>query len=437
VRRGLGTVIALVLVAGLAVAMTRDGDDGGDAGELEEPVRSQVEWVLALVAGGEGADEVDQRFSAAFLRAVPASQVVALAERELRPMGPFTIARVVESTATSATIVLRGPGGSMRMDIAVAAEPPHRIEGLRFLPEAEAIASWGDLFDRLRAAAPDVGFLAAEVVDGECVPIEAVEPDRPLPIGSAFKLYVLGALAAAVDAGTATWDERVAIRDELRVHSSAHLADMPAGEERSLRDLARSMIAVSDNTATDHVMARVGRSAIEAALAPMGMAEPARNLPFPTTAELTRLKLLDDAGRTAWRDGSEVERRAILDALPATPVGDADLVGSGWVAPIDVDAIEWFASAADLCRAQATLAASSHGEVGEALAYEGAYDTDRWTRVSFKGGSEPGVLAASFLLVREDGRTFSLSALLMDTDGAVSPAVVAEVAGAFALLSEA
>ena len=73
--------------------------------------------------------------------------------------------------------------------------------------------------------------------------------DEAGAIGSAFKLYVLGALARAVADGDATWQERLAIRDAWKSLPSGAMRDEPAGSAFTLRHYAEQMISVSDNTA--------------------------------------------------------------------------------------------------------------------------------------------------------------------------------------------
>jgi hypothetical protein len=78
--------------------------------------------------------------------------------------------------------------------------------------------------------------------------------------------------------------------------------------------------------------------------------------------------------------------------------------------PRAVTTVGWFASPADICRALVALheLASKPGlaPIGEILgANPGVIiDHNDFPTVWFKGGSEPGVLFASWLAVRPDGR---------------------------------
>ena len=444
-ERLLAAAIVLVLLGGVAGAMTTDDASSGArvaSPRLEAgPVRDRTEWVLRFLNEGIGDDEVGDVFASSFLSAVSAEQLVELADRALRPGGPYTVESIERETDTEAVLVLRGPTGTgMTMSIVVdGLDQAHRIVGLLFKPVEEdrpAPESWDELEDRLRDAAPDVAFLAADVVDGECRPVHAIDEERVLPLGSAFKLYVLGAAADAVAAGTASWDDQLTITDERRVHSSMTYGSTPAGTKVSLRDAATAMISVSDNTATDLVLDHVGRAGVEAQLPIMGMADPSRNLPFLTTRELTFVKwVLSEDERAAYIDADVERRRQLLDALPNRGATLEDLrdLAAG---PVAVDELEWFASPLDLCRAHVALQTKGD-EVRRILAVNAGagipFDRQALRYIGFKGGSEPGVLAGSWFAETTDGRKRFVAALLKNDDGEVATSILLDVAAGFDL----
>jgi hypothetical protein len=381
----------------------------------DETLRDHVEWALGLINEGRGSDQIATRLAEGFLEAVPAEQFLGIAETQLRPLGPFTVEGTVEATDTSTTLALRGRD-DVAFSLLIAIEPtaPHRIAGLLVRPAALAVASWDELSAKLGSLASEVGFAAAEVLDGDCRLVHGAEPDRPLALGSAFKLYVLGALADEVSAGRADWNESVELRDELRVHSSAVFLETPAGTEVSLRDLAGPMIAVSDNTATDHVMDRVGRDAIEAQQRVLGMASPELNHPFLTTHEMSMLKWgSSEETRASFLAGDHAHKLQVLAALPRVPATlDALTASAG---PVAVDSLEWFASPLDLCRAHARL--QTKGPEVRAILSENPgtrFDPSKWSYVAFKGGSEPGVLCFAWLAKRHDNRVFAVALALRD-----------------------
>ena len=189
-----------------------------------------------------------------------------------------------------------------------------------------------------------------------------MDATTPAPLGSAFKLYVLDALARAIAAGTVSWDQRLTLTSQLTSLPSGELATEPAGTQVTVLQAAEDMISSSDNTAADLLITLVGRTAVESAAAASGMADPALDTPFLTTRELFVLKLddwpalasrylaLGAAGRQAMLTGTV--DRVPLSALHVT-------APTGWTQPRDIGTLEWFASPADICRVYASLAALS------------------------------------------------------------------------------
>ncbi len=136
-------------------------------------------------------------------------------------------------------------------------------------------------------------FLVAAVNGNTCRPVDAIGATTPAPLGSAFKLYVLDALARAVAAGKVSWDQPLTVTSQVKSLPSGVLQDDPDGTRVSVRQVAAGMISISDNTAANMLIALLGRHAVEAATRASGMADPALDVPFLTTRELFVLKLHD------------------------------------------------------------------------------------------------------------------------------------------------
>ncbi len=113
-----------------------------------------------------------------------------------------------------------------------------------------------------------------------------------------------------------------------------------------------------------------------------------------------------------------------------------------WTTPIAIDPIEWFATMSDLGTAINWLWEKG-GEPGlepirSILTINPGvpYDTGVWTSVAFKGGSEVGVVAFSWLLERQDGRIFTLSCGVNNREAPVPDTQLAlAAAAAFSLLA--
>ena len=99
----------------------------------------------------------------------------------------------------------------------------------------------------------------------------AIDADRPVRTASTIKLPIACAVAQQVAIGKASWAERLTLRDATKVSGSGVLSEFGDGETVSLRDAVRLMIVVSDNTATNLVLDRIGADAVNDHLDTLGL----------------------------------------------------------------------------------------------------------------------------------------------------------------------
>ena len=403
---------------------------------------AQARWLLAALGHLPILDpDVRAHFDAAFLaQASPATLNQALRSA--------ADARLVSISANqpNALVAIVAVSGHSRLRVDLSVDARGLIGGLFLRPIANvppAPTTWSGVDAALRSVAPKVHLFVAAVTNGTCEPVHAIDADTPAPLGSAFKLYVLDALGRAVASHKVSWDQRLTISAELKSLPSGELQTEPDGTQMSVRDVAAKMISISDNTAADMLIHLLGRSSVEAAVGASGMADPARDLPFLTTRELFALKLdqwpmladrylaTDTAGRRALL-AHTIDPAALP---PATP----------WANPRDIDTVEWFASAKDICRVFASLGELARqpglAPIGDVFAINDGglgLDTAHWQTTWFKGGSEPGVLTLNYLATTRTGHTYVVSALAEDPAAPISKAsaslvMVSAVKGAFTL----
>jgi beta-lactamase class A len=315
------------------------------------------------------------------------------------------------------------------MTIGLESAAPNAVSTLFFGAPAPMLKNLDDAVAELQKLEGDVSFGVWRLGEAEPAPMITLDPDRPLAIGSAFKLYVLGALVRDTTQGTRKLSDLVTIDAGARSLPSGILQDWPEGATVTLDTAANLMISRSDNTATDLLMRTLGRDRVEAMLTPMGMRDPARTRPFLTTAEMFRLKFVD-AGKAgiAYAALDETARREFLRArLPATPLSEDTIDAGAFSNPSQIDSIEWFASASDLARAMDWLRRNTEPPQGAGGRLRGALAINPGLSISetqfpwigFKGGSEPGVLNLSFLLRRADGAWFAVVASWNDPSQAL------------------
>lgn len=129
----------------------------------------------------------------------------------------------------------------------------------------------GDLRASLSRLARDldgtIGIGVKPVWDGAEV---FIEPDRPFPTASVFKVPVLLELLMQAEEGRLRLDEAVIVTEDWKSPGSGVLKELTSSPTLSLTDLAMLMIIISDNTATDILVDRVGTSAINRRLASWG-----------------------------------------------------------------------------------------------------------------------------------------------------------------------
>lgn len=409
----------------------------------DSPAGRQLGSVLVWLADGPpDAQVVEEHFADSFLKAAPPDQVRTVFESLA---GSYRLVRFLTEPSTHelAAVIEHDTGQRLRVHVAVEPDAPHRMTGLLFQPDRAEVdlERLEALPGRLAELAQDHAALIAEVdEDGGCDPVVASHPDRALAIGSIIKLYVLDAVAAAVQRDELAWDEPVIVRDELRSIPPGPVHEMPRGRSLTVRQMAEHMIAASDNSATDHLIAAVGRTNVERSFEELGHHDPQRNVPLITTRELTLLKWgVTPETRQGFLEADVQGKRDILnDQLAGRPV-PLDELDIDPQKPAFIDQLEWFASPADLCRALARL---TDGEptVREILAENPGLPEQRseaWTYTAFKGGSEPGVFAAAWFLEDRSGTSYVTVVILNDTTDGIDMLTANDLATAtIALLAQ-
>jgi beta-lactamase class A len=413
------------------------------------PVGAQARWLLSAVPHAPIPNAtISAHFDQAFLAQAPPSELNAT----FASVKSVTLDAV--TTSTSDTLVMTvTANGTTPLRVSMATDPAGLIAGLLLSPAGSTATqltvptSWAGVERQVRAAAPQAQLLVARVTGGTCQPVQASGAATPAPLGSAFKLYVLDALARAVAAGKVGWDQPLTVTSQQKSLPSGTLQNDPDGTKVTVRQAADAMISVSDNTAANMLMALLGRPAVEAAAADAGLAEPSLDTPFLSTRELFVLKLVDWptlASRylAATPSGRQALLTSTIDAVPYSTLVTAGK--AAWNSPRDINSLEWFASAEDMCRVYASLAGYARqpelAPLAAALQINDGglgLSTAGWQRVWFKGGSEPGVLTLNYLATTKAGQTYEVSLLTENPHGLISSnatlSLLGAVKGAFQL----
>ncbi len=282
-RRALSSLVAAALLlagctASRSTPTSKATATATEAALPDTPAGAQARWLVAATRRLPIPEaEMRAHINPSFLSLLTPAQL----NQALQSVGPLTPVAIGASlpwmvgfeASTDST-----QGAPPRVGVGIAVTSNGSIGDLSWsaTPPSSAPApptTWDGVDAMLRSVAPQVRLLVADVTSGSCRPIHAIDPATAAPIASAFKLYVLAALATAVRSGRLSWDQQLTLTPRVKSLPSGVMQYEPDGTRVSVRDAAAHMIAISDNTATDLLISALGRPAVEAALTATGMAD--------------------------------------------------------------------------------------------------------------------------------------------------------------------
>ena len=172
---------------------------------------------------------------------------------------PSSIAALVAASIVGcATVPSQQPAGSTQAGAATSARTP---------ADATLESSIRARLDSLQAQS---SFYAKHLTSGREV---AVRADVPMNTASVIKIPVMILAFRDHEAGRLDLDQRYVIRPEDLRRGSGLIQSFAVGLQPTLRDLVTQMIITSDNTATDILIAKVGRERINRMLDSLGYRE--------------------------------------------------------------------------------------------------------------------------------------------------------------------
>jgi beta-lactamase class A len=368
--------------------------------EASPALRSRAEQVVALLRG-EG--DPAELFTPAFLAQVPPTQIRAIARQVVAQYGAVRgLDRLDAGSPQSGVIHVGLERAVLNIQIVVEPQAPNRIAGLLVTGAEMRADSLAAIIAEIRAL-PGAKSVAIARLDGAPQILASLEPERPLAIGSAFKLFILAELNRQIAAGRRHWSDVVAL--DRRSIPSGTLQTWPQGSPMTLHTLAALMISVSDNTAADMLLRTLGREHVEQMMATLGVADPARNRPLLSTLEMSAIKTGPAATFNAWQQADEAGRRRMLATdyahVDASRIDTARFTGN----PLHIE-VEYYASAADMVRVMDWI--RRHGdETAKAIlginSGLGPQQRGALAYAGYKGGSEPGVLNLTWLVRNNAG----------------------------------
>jgi beta-lactamase class A len=98
-----------------------------------------------------------------------------------------------------------------------------------------------------------------------------LDADAPVRTASTIKLAIMVECFFEANEGKLNWNEPLKLTEEEKVSGSGILQDLTPGDTFPIRDLVDLMIVLSDNTATNLILNRIGGNAVNARMAQLGL----------------------------------------------------------------------------------------------------------------------------------------------------------------------
>jgi beta-lactamase class A len=374
---------------------------------FDQPARD----VLALL---QGTAEPAAIFTPAFLTAVPPDQLATVQGQLKAQFGEaLAVSAIRPMDARAASVDIRFDKAVVSFTIGVL---DGKLSGLFVTGSRTEGDSLAQVTADIAALPGRSGLVVQKLTDAGTETIASHNGDQRFAIASAFKLYVLAEIVRAVRAGERRWDDVLTLSQKS--HPSGISQAWPDNAPMTLQTLATLMISISDNSATDTLISAIGQEKLAAIVRASGHATPSDLIPLLSTQAVTGLKMpanaplrdrflaADDAGQT----------RILAEAGDTLTLPRLDLsvyIGG----PNQIDTVEWFASPADIARLLAMLERDGDPVTRAILQVNAGIppvSAGRWAYLGYKGGSEPGVMAMSFVAHGTTGERYIVTALVND-----------------------
>lgn len=282
------------------------------------------------------------------------------------------------------------------------------IDGIFFSPAYRLDPALTEVRERF-AALPGRKALLIMRLGKDAEPLEALNPGEELAAGPAYRLYLLGAVLKE----KLPWDRIVKLRDADRSAPAGPLNRWPEGSPLTVHTLAALALGEGDDTASDALLAALGRRSVERDLPALGHSSPELLEPFLKTSEALRLQASTEES-LKYLNLPRDERYAFLDGLAGRPLtATAFARGS-----LGLDKIGWSASPADLCRLMAFFGDRADKPALELLELgrPPAAVPEGYLYAGGGGGAYPGLYSAVWLLKNAASERFCLAAVWNDEE---------------------
>jgi hypothetical protein len=367
------------------------------------PASTQLTWLLSELAAGESTTvaEVNIHFDPAWLSQIDATATINFINAVRMEYPNARVTDVISVTPTQITALIDSPGSPLPSGFLVfgtrfvGAQGINQfgVNGFSSVIYAEDSAlTLAQAMDKFVTLSTAPGMLAARInSNNQCVAIDARNGAALRATASIFKLWVLGGVGRALQLGSTQGGELISMDGARNVAGSVITAE-PLGTQFTVSQLMTFMIGNSDNTATDTLHSRVGRSVINQIVTDFNHSMPTILTPLLSISEQFHLiYAFTNAETSSYLNGTEafqnqflMDRIVPLGRFTGGPNFQANLLTEG----------TWRASPMDVCNALAALRRFPKGsdamrEIDKAMSAQAALPLVRgeWDRVWYKGGS--------------------------------------------------
>jgi len=299
------------------------------------------------------------------------------------------------------------------------------------ITDGDVDLSVADAMEVLSTKTTDTAILLAEVTNDGCSSIVDHQQGQAEGIASLHRIWILGALATEIAAGSIGADDVVTLDPSLYVVSSSPFSgSLEEPVDLTVQQAAAYMMGLGDGSVTDMLHELVGPDKVDDFVRASGHTRPELLTPVLNFSELFHLLRNvspEQAGEYLTLD-DESQLAFVESELRPLGAFDGDTSGGGLI-----DELTWQSTPLDVCATLATLrnqflpgsdagdfvheAFSSNSNV---VGLRNAWDRT-WYAFGGAGGSSPMTFAVrsdAFLVESQDGRTYVVVGLY-DSDADV------------------
>jgi beta-lactamase class A len=193
----------------------------------------------------------------------------------------------------------------------------------------------------------------------------SLDADQPVKTASTIKMGILLDAAEQIRAGQASFDEKLVLTKANQVEGSGILGQLTAPMSLTLRDVLHLMVVLSDNTATNVAIDRLGLAHINATLRAAGLTQTVlyKKVYVPATGPMPADQPQFGLGKTTAREMAQIMERLAECRLSLDGAGSApgSLAGDGAICARLLSSLRQQQDRESLPRYLEALDTSEHG----------------------------------------------------------------------------